>query len=136
MLIGAGILGIASALLLTLGPVRSTPPGPVASAAADASPPELLRKIEAGIGKASCREDSHCRSLPLGARACGGPETYRAYSLLYGDAATLQQLARDHALARRAQIKDSGRVGICQVLADPGAHCDHQQQRCVLRDPR
>lgn len=135
MLIRAGIVGIGSALLLTLGPVRSTPPGPVASAAATSSAPELLRRIEVGIGKASCREDRHCRSLPLGARACGGPEIYRAYSLLNGDEASLQQLAQEHAQARRAQIQGKGRVGICQVLPDPGARCDPQQQRCVLRDP-
>lgn len=119
------------ALLVLLSPVAllASP----ASAPADGDVQRLLQNIDTLIGQAACNSDGECSSLPLGQRACGGPELYRAYA--QGPAAQqLLALAEQHRQASRAQRRSSGRVGICQMLADPGARCDRQQQRCVLRD--
>ncbi len=93
---------------------------------------ELLQAIERQIGSPRCERDSQCRTVALGARACGGPETYRAHALQGPAAARLEQLAEQHRLTRRALHAQSGRAGICQVLADPGARC--VTQRCALAD--
>lgn len=123
------------ALLTLVSPVALASPGSVASAPQAAAGSALLQDIDKLIGKASCTADTQCRSLPLGQRACGGPELYRAYAAGAAEA-RLIELARQHRQTRRAQREGNGRVGICQLLADPGARCDQQQQRCVLRDAR
>jgi len=122
-------------LWLLLSPVALTAPGSVASAPSATDTQVLLQDIDALVGKASCSADTQCRSLALGQRSCGGPEQYRAYAAGAADA-RLIELARQHTQARRAQHSGSGRVGICQMLPDPGARCDREQQRCVLRDTR
>ncbi|MFN4116039.1 MAG: hypothetical protein ACK4F7_05990 [Inhella sp.] len=104
------------------------------SGAARADAPDdgsaLLQAVEQAIGTPRCERDAQCRTVALGARACGGPESYRAHSLTGRDAARLEQLAEQHRLTRQALQQRSGRVGICQFLADPGARC--VAQRCEL----
>lgn len=91
---------------------------------------ELLRAVDAAIGTPRCERDAQCRTVAIGARACGGPEGYRAHSLQGKEAAKLEQLAEQHRLTRQAWQQRSGRAGTCQFFADPGARC--VAQRCEL----
>jgi hypothetical protein len=112
-----------------------------AGAAEPAQGQSARQRLEAEIGDPSCRSDSDCHSLPVGSRACGGPAAWLAWSGTVSRAARLSSLAEaDRAeqaaekaaeQARRA-APDGGRISICAVLADPGAHCDRQLGRCVL----
>lgn len=127
-------IGLMGVLALLLG----VAPGAVASAAtptgADAGP--LLARIEQAIGTPSCQRDSDCRTLPVGQKSCGGPESWLPWSTR--TVATperqkaLSDLARQHAQARTAAHQASGMMSTCSVLPDPGATC--QAQRCVLRE--
>jgi hypothetical protein len=121
-------------LLILMSPVALASPGSPASAPVAVDASVLLQDIDRLIGEPRCSVDTQCRSLPLGQRACGGPELYRAYAVGPAEQRLLD-LAQQHRQARQAQQRSSGRVGICQLLADPGARCDLQRQRCVLRDP-
>ena len=129
----AGAAGLAWALLLSLAACKGdeasamSPAGAalVASAPALAAthvpPPPALQpvgatgntssdlatvdaQLDTTLSKASaCTVDTECHTVAVGAKACGGPTSYRAYS--------------------------SKTVSTCYMLADPGAHC--QQNKCV-----
>lgn len=139
-------------VLALLGPACSTSAPPAAPAtpavpAVPAIPPAtqvaapgapgataaLEAEIAAAIGPARCQSDAQCRTLPLGARACGGPASYRAYALPGSDEAQLKRLAERHADLARSSNEQSGRISHCALLVDPGARC--VAQRCQLNAP-
>lgn len=94
----------------------------------------LLQAIRAEISDAICSADAQCRSLGVGAQACGGPEAYLAWSTLGSDAGRLAALAARHRQARQFENQRSGAVSTCAVIADPGAACGAPtaggQRRC------
>lgn len=75
------------------------------------------------IGTAACSSNAQCRTLPVGAKACGGPEAYLAYSAVQADAARLQALAERARSQRKAENERSGEMSVCRHLSDPGAVC-------------
>ncbi|AKJ29779.1 hypothetical protein [Caldimonas brevitalea] len=107
------------------------------SATPSAAPPDLRsaqalrQEIETAVGDAACTSDAQCRTLPMGAKACGGPERYLPWSTARSDGARLTALSRELETARRAQQRESGMVSNCSMVTDPGARC--AEGRCVLR---
>jgi hypothetical protein len=108
-----------------------TIPQAAAPAAASSSAPvpdedaaSLLVRIRNTIGSASCTSSVECKTVGVGARACGGPEGYLAYSTSETPPASLEALAARHAERRRAAVSASGMISTCNVLPDPGAVCD------------
>ena len=92
--------------------------------AACASPPAgSLAAVTTLIGDAACSDDSQCRTVAIGAKACGGPEAYLAWSVLRTDAQALDAAAAAYNRARVAEGAQSGRVSNCALVADPGASC-------------
>jgi hypothetical protein len=89
------------------------------AAAADAT----LRRIQALVGTPSCSSDAQCHSLALGARACGGPERYLAWSSAHTQEAELQALGAQYQAERRAANTADGRTSNCRFMPDPGAVC-------------
>lgn len=98
---------------------------------ATATAGSTLEQIRAMIGSASCSEASQCRTLPVGARACGGPEAYLAYSTANLSEPALQALAERYSAERRAENEKSGMSSTCQIIQDPGAEC--RAGTCQLR---
>lgn len=88
-------------------------------------------QLEAAIGGARCQQDSDCRTVAVGARACGGPAAYLPWSQREGDAARIAALSEQHQREARAAVSASGMASICSLVSDPGARCE--AQRCVLR---
>lgn len=119
----------APALADSPAPVVSAMPAPApvsAAAPVTASAPagaNLLQQIKTEIGTAACDSNQQCRTLPVGQRACGGPETYLAYSTKVSDAAKLQRMASEHSAAAKEQNTRSGMISTCQMIMDPGATC-------------
>ena len=115
--------------------VDSIPPAATPALAAPAALPDdaasLLVQIRNTIGSASCSESVQCKTVGVGARACGGPEGYLAYSTSVTASAPLEALAARHAERRRSAASASGMVSACNVLPDPGAVCD--QGLCRVR---
>jgi hypothetical protein len=83
------------------------------------------------VGSAACTESSQCHTLALGARACGGPENYLAWSSAHTEAAPLRALAERYNNERRAEIAKSGEMSTCRFIPDPGAQC--RAGACQLR---
>ena len=93
----------------------------------------LMDQIRAQIGSASCTANAQCRSVAVGAKACGGPEAYLAWSTAVSNEARLKAAVAAHAQARQREDEQSGRMSNCMMLADPGARCE--AGRCQLNAP-
>lgn len=107
----AGGLGLGLALLAS------------GCAAGPESPAASLDAMKRLIGHAACTENAQCTTVAVGARACGGPDAYLAWSRTATDAAALDKLARQHAQERQAQNSRLGVMSTCDLLEDPGARC-------------
>lgn len=90
----------------------------------------LLKQIEAEIGDAACSSDQQCRTLALGAKSCGGPERYVAWSTARSNADKLAALGERYKAERMAENLRSGVLSNCMFEVDPGAQC--KAQRCQL----
>lgn len=91
----------------------------------------LLAQIRAEIGAAACSHDAQCRTLPVGAKACGGPAAWWPWSDTGANGQRLQAWADELDRLQRRRFEASGMRSNCQVVPDPGAAC--VEQRCVLR---
>jgi hypothetical protein len=91
---------------------------------------DTLPRIRALVGTPSCSADSQCKTLALGARPCGGPEGYLAYSTARTLDTEMRALGERYAAERRAANSAAGRMGDCRFTPDPGAVC--QAGACTL----
>lgn len=125
-----GMAVVAASLLVACQASTGAAPGaaPLPGPATEAG---LMAAILAEVGQAPCQNDSQCHTLPLGAKACGGPASWLAWSGAQARQARLQAWAGELAALQRQRLAASGMAGNCRYEADPGARCD--QQRCVLR---
>jgi hypothetical protein len=135
----AAVLSAVALLMLGACQAQSASPvaaaGPAAAAPSAAKPAAAIAALQARIsqeiGAARCERDGQCRTLAVGARPCGGPEAWLAYSASTGDAARLAAWAAEWTTLRQAQNTQDKLMSACQVLPDPGARC--VQQRCALQ---
>ena len=105
-------------------PASGAPASSAAPAAAG-----LLQQLETEIGAAACDTSAQCKTIAVGHKACGGPESYLAYSTKTGDAAKVARLAADYSAERKNKNAKSGMMSTCSVVVDPGASCN--AGRCV-----
>lgn len=98
------------------------------AAPAVSEPLSQLRALERDAG---CSSDQQCRSVALGAKSCGGPEAYMAYSTAKMSPEKVQALAERYRQERQAANKASGLASDCRYLMDPGAQC--RAGSCQLR---
>ena len=109
--------GLIAASILGLSGVAAA----VDSAATAAA--ESKARIDALIGDAACDSQSQCRTVAVGARPCGGPEGWLAWSTKGTDAQALQDAAHAHAQAREEENRRSGLASDCRVLPEPTVVC-------------
>ena len=110
----------------------STAPSVAGSASAALAP--VHAQLETTLAAASaCTVDTECHSVAVGAKACGGPTGYRAYSSRNASTASVDALAQHERDLAAAAARESHQVSACFMLADPGAHC--QQGKCVTGPP-
>jgi hypothetical protein len=97
----------------------------LAAACSHANPgsSKALTELRALGRVADCRSDQQCKTVPVGAKACGGPESYMAYSTERIGPGEANALAERYRKEREAENKASGAVGDCRFLMDPGAQC-------------
>jgi hypothetical protein len=89
-----------------------------------------MRQIRAEIGDPVCDAPQQCSSIAVGAKSCGGPEGYLAWSSKVGNSKKMAKLVAQHALARKAEQERDGMLSDCMVVANPGATC--VAGRCTL----
>ena len=102
----------------------------VSSAETDAEALVRLRgEIMGLIGDASCRNVVNCRVVGLGARPCGGPDEYVAYSIWKTTSDQFRNLISEYNLIAEDLALARGEAGTCEVLPEPAADCVND--RCV-----
>ncbi len=96
-----------------------------ASACSHATPGESksLSELRAIGRAAACSSDQQCKTLPVGAKSCGGPESYMAYSTASVSTEKAASLAARYRKEREAENQASGLASDCRFLMDPGAQC-------------
>jgi len=106
-------------------------PAPSASTPAPAAA-DTLGRIKELIGRAACDADQQCQVLPVGARPCGGPASYLAWSSAATSGSELQALAERYRAEQQAANTRSGMVSDCRAIAPPAAVC--RAGACQLTD--
>ena len=106
----------------------SSAPAP-SRAAAPVMKSTQMQQIQTEIGDAACDSADQCKTVAIGHKACGGPETYLAWSSKRSDGAKIGQLAAALEAERRSQTLRSGMISTCSVVVDPGAACS--AGRCI-----
>ncbi|MBV8603419.1 MAG: hypothetical protein JO224_01920 [Pelomonas sp.] len=102
-------------------PVLPTAPASAASGVGASDRARAWADIEALVGDANCSADAQCHVVGVGARACGGPARYIAWSSRMTDADQLDAAVQRHAALEREALK--GRVSNCLALPEPVAQC-------------
>jgi len=85
--------------------------------------PTAAQEVEALIGDAVCTSDAECHTIGVGAKSCGGPQAYLAWSSRRTDGAALRLAAQRQAKAELAAAQASGIRSNCAITPDPGAFC-------------
>jgi hypothetical protein len=127
---GAALVASAPALAATHVPPPPAlqPVGATGHTSADLATADA--QLDATLSKASaCTVDTECHTVAVGAKACGGPTSYRAYSSKTVSTASVDALAQHERDLAAQAARESHQVSTCYMLADPGAHC--QQNKCV-----
>ena len=110
---------ISAAFLALAGAAAAIDPAAAsASAAADAQ-----SRVNSLIGDAACDTQSQCRTVGIGARPCGGPEGWLAWSTKSTDERALQDAVRAQAQAAKDANQRSGLASDCRVRPEPTAVC-------------
>jgi hypothetical protein len=106
-----------------------------ASACSHATPggSTTLAELRALGRSAACTADQQCKTVPVGAKSCGGPESYLAYSTASTSPEKAKALAERYRQEREAENKASGMVSDCRFHMDPGAQC--RAGSCQLGGP-
>ena len=97
-----------------------------AGQAGSAAPPNTSENeatILALIGDAGCDAAAQCRTIAMGAKACGGPKAFLAWSIRRTDEATLRAAADSYSARMRVEVSQSAMVSNCAIVTDPGAQC-------------
>ncbi|MBB5606034.1 MULTISPECIES: hypothetical protein [unclassified Janthinobacterium] len=120
---------------LLLATSACSAPAQDANAPATPAPSQasLLEQIKTEVGNAACDSTEQCQTIAIGAKACGGPERYLAWSSKSNDGKKIKALAYAQAEASRRQQQNDGMLSTCSIITDPGASC--VAGRCELQKP-
>ncbi len=117
----------AVALFITLSAAtegcRSRAPSPADQAQSIGSLDSLRNQVLQLVGEPLCENVSQCRSIAFGAKPCGGPWSYVAYSTQATDSAKLAPVVAEYN-AREAQLnRELGKVSDCRFVSPPKLAC-------------
>jgi len=120
---------LAATLAAVVASAGAGPPSAKADAAAPAAGASAAERarawadVQALVADATCRSDDQCHVIGVGARACGGPARYIAWSSRVTDGAALEAAAHRQAELDRAAQRAERRVSDCRALPVPLAQC-------------
>ena len=98
-------------------------------AESDAEAAARLRgEIAQLVGDAPCSNVVNCRVIGLGARPCGGPEEYVAYST-WTRRDDIEAKATEYTFLREELLAQRREAGACVALPEPKVACVNR--RCI-----
>ena len=142
----SGVSGRKTGLLGTLSLwLALASPNLVGAETPPATPADALQALRTLIGSAPCQQPADCRTIAIGANACGGPARYLAWSGAHTDEAALQKAAAAYPADRLSSLRSGAGLSTCQPVLDPGAYCGPTPavdaakgaapRQCQLRSP-
>lgn len=90
---------------------------------------DLYAQIQQAASNQGCNSSADCGLLAIGAKACGGPESYMVYSKSNSDEAKLQEMAQSYKKARQQYNEDNQIMSTCEITPKPQVSCVRNQ--CV-----
>lgn len=127
-----GTVALCTSLIACSG-VAATPPATPAAAPFAIS--TVKQQLIAEIGDAACDTSQQCKTVAVGHKACGGPESYLPWSSKRSDGTKIAQLAAALAAESQAQTLRGGVVSTCSLVLDPGATCSAGHCVAAKNDP-
>ncbi|MDH3325483.1 MAG: hypothetical protein OEM38_02055 [Gammaproteobacteria bacterium] len=88
---------------------------------------ELKKEIKHTIGSAGCTDTKQCSALPIGRKACGGPQSYLAYSSDNTDTTKLLELAKQHQQTSQIINQLTGAMSDCMIATPPVFICNNSR---------
>lgn len=110
-------------------PIEQTLLEPQAPAAQDIE--TLKAQLEQLTQDKPCQQSAECRVLPVGHRACGGPDGFVIFSTQNNDAQTIENIVETISNLQRQRNIAEQRMSICQHLTVPAAQCIANQCTAV-----
>lgn len=95
---------------------------------------QMRALIEQEVGDASAERAQQCAVLPVGERACGGPQAYVVYSTVVSDERKLRELARQYTEAEQKYNRISGTMSTCSAVVPP--EVQFERGKCTGRQHR
>lgn len=111
------------------GPPRAIAPEPGSRADSLAV---LRAEILDRVGNAEASSEASCRSLPFGAKPCGGPWSYLVFSTETTDSAALASLVERYNAIQGRLNEEEGRISDCALVMEPRLKLEGGQ--CVATD--
>lgn len=112
--------GLIATAFLAFGGVADAVDSAATAASAAAS---AQARVSSLIGDAACDSQAQCRTVGIGARPCGGPESWLAWSTKATDPRALQEAVQAHVQASKQENQRSGLASDCRVRPEPTAVC-------------
>jgi hypothetical protein len=116
---------VVASLLAIAGYAGAVDSAAPAASAAKAEPKSvaLHARVVELIGDAACDGQGQCHAVGLGAKPCGGAETWLPWSIKVTDATALQEAVQALAQARVDENKAGGLASDCMRRPDPTVVC-------------
>ena len=92
---------------------------------------QLLQQIQLEISSDRCTSDNQCTTIPIGEKACGGPERWLSCTRESAKKPALAPLLAQLITLQKQRNARSGMLSDCQISPEPQAMC--RANRCVLR---
>lgn len=85
---------------------------------------DIKKEINTITADLKCTKDSDCQSVGLGARACGGPSSYKIYSTVATNKEKIEALGSRHRELSKTKLSDQeSSISICSILEAPVVSC-------------
>lgn len=88
-----------------------------------ASLARMEAEIDEFIGEATCNEAGDCRTLPFGAKPCGGPWKFKVFGGSSGDTAKLEAMVAKYNLFNAELNEKYGWMSDCLAVMPPEIEC-------------
>lgn len=122
--------------LVVLAVLAGAGPGcvePDEDEAADVARLEAMeREIDDLIGDAACAGGADCRAVAFGAKPCGGPWTYKVFSVATVDTAELLRLVKTYNTYNARLNETWGWASDCAFVGEPDVDCVEGRCRAVV----
>ena len=91
---------------------------------------KMESKIDDLIGEPTCKDAKECRVMAFGAKPCGGPWSYKVFSMSSVDSTALADQVDDYNKFNKTLNNRHGWSSDCAVVMPPNVDC--VEGRCVV----